>query len=70
MSNDQTRIDTAPSLLNKQEAAIYLGVTPRWMTESVTLRRIPYVKLGHYVRFRRSDLDDYIEANTVTAGSA
>lgn len=62
--------DIESFLLNKQQAALYLGVTPRWMTESITLKRIPYVKLGHYVRFKRSDLDDYINANTVAAGSA
>jgi excisionase family DNA binding protein len=49
--------------LTKDEAAKYLGVTLGWIREAMERGRIPYYKFGHYVRFRREDLDEYIAEN-------
>lgn len=51
-------------LLNDREAAALLGVTPSTLNFWRVQRRGPaFVKLGHAVRYRRSDLDTYITAN-------
>jgi excisionase family DNA binding protein len=55
------------TLLTKREAADYLGVRLRFMT-SEAAREIPRVMVGRYVRYRKADLDAYIEAQRVSAG--
>lgn len=57
-------------LLTLMQAAEYLNVTEPWMRRAVGERRIAYVKLGKLLYFKRSDLDAYIEANTITAEDA
>ncbi|MGN6867447.1 MAG: helix-turn-helix domain-containing protein [Solirubrobacteraceae bacterium] len=39
-----------------------LGVNERYVRRIVAEGRIPYVKVGHLIRFRESDVDDYILA--------
>lgn len=56
-----------PQFLDVEQTAAYLGVTERWVRRAVTERRIPFHKLGHYVRFRVDDLDAYLAAQRVPA---
>ncbi len=44
---------------------MYLGTGERFVRRLVAQRRIPYVKLGKYVRLQRSSLDAFIEAGRV-----
>lgn len=62
--------ETSPqpeALLSYQQAADALGVSSTFVERLVGQRRIPFVKLGHYVRIRRTDLEAYIEAARVPA---
>lgn len=47
------------------EAAEYLGLTPGTLRVWVSKKKIPYVKVGGKVRFRKSDLDGFLDANLV-----
>lgn len=47
------------SLLSVQEAASYLRMSAGWLYGS----RIPYVRLGRRRRYRRGDLDRFVEQN-------
>ena len=47
------------------EAAAYLGCTPDTLRIWVSQRRVPYVKVGRLTRFRKKDLDDYLEQHFV-----
>ena len=49
-------------LLDVAGAAAYLGVTPAFVRRLVLERRVRYFKLGKFVRFRRADLDAFVEA--------
>ena len=53
------------TLLDVDQAAHRLGVTVRWIRRAVAQRRIPFVKVGHYVRFVPEELDAFIERNHV-----
>jgi excisionase family DNA binding protein len=48
------------------EAARYIGVTPATLRVWVSRRRVPFVRVGRLVRFRRSDLDKYLDRNLVS----
>ncbi len=52
-------------LLTIGQAGEYLGTSERFIRRLVAQRRIPYVKLGKYVRLQRSSLDAFIEAGRV-----
>jgi excisionase family DNA binding protein len=56
-------------LLTPQEAADRLGTSLRFVRRLVLERRIPFIKLGRHVRIATSDLDAFIAAGRVEAGS-
>ncbi|MCA0143797.1 helix-turn-helix domain-containing protein [Blastococcus sp. LR1] len=52
-------------LLTPQQAGDYLRTGERFVRRLIAERRIPYVKLGKYVRLQQSDLDDFIESGRI-----
>src|SRR4030065_2467388 len=52
------------SIFNVSVLAGYLGVTEQWVYDRVTLKEIPHFKAGRYVRFKRSSIDRWIEAQS------
>lgn len=59
--------DTPHALLDVPATAEYLRVDPRYVRRIIAERRIPFVRVGRLIRFRRVDLDAYIAAQTVPA---
>ena len=57
----------AAALLSYADAATYLGTSERHVRELWARREIAAVKVGRLVRFRRSDLDEYIGRHRVEA---
>ena len=56
---------TDDRLLTVQDAARFLNVTVSWVYEHTrddTQDRLPFVKLGKYLRFHRTDLRAYVDA--------
>lgn len=51
-----------PHLLTIPEAAAYLNVPKRWVTEAIRTNRVRYTRLGKHVRFRPEHLDELIAA--------
>ncbi|HVU60202.1 MAG TPA: helix-turn-helix domain-containing protein [Mycobacteriales bacterium] len=52
-------------LLSVEQAATELGTPVRFVRRLVQERRIPFHKIGKYVRIHRSDLDAFIAAGRV-----
>lgn len=46
-------------LMTRAEAAEYLRVKESWLRDHA---EVPRIKLGHHVRYRRSDLDAWVES--------
>ena len=44
--------------------AEYLHVDPSWVYKQVSLRAIPCFKAGKYPRFKKKDIDKWIESQT------
>jgi len=55
----------ADELLTAGQAGEYLHTGERFVRRLIAERRIPYVKLGKYVRLQRSALDAFIESGRV-----
>jgi excisionase family DNA binding protein len=52
-------------LLNVNEAAERLGITSGTLYHWVSKGKVPYTKIGGKLLFRESDIDNFIEDNTV-----
>lgn len=61
-----------PDFLTTPEAAEYLGTRPHtlevWRTSG--RHRIPFVKVGRLVKYRRADLDAWLRSRTINAEAA
>jgi len=55
-------------LVDVAGAATMLGITVRHVRHLIAERRIPYVKVGHYVRFDPSELAAWIDERRVPEG--
>ncbi len=62
-----TATDGRGRLVDIDEAAHYLAVSPRFMRRLIAERRIEHHKIGRYIRFDTSTLDAWIAARTVPA---
>jgi excisionase family DNA binding protein len=56
-------------LLDIETTAEYLSVTARFVRRLVADRRIPFYKVGHFVRFDRADVDAWLEERRVAASA-
>ena len=58
-------------LFTPPEAAAYIGVSENTLSvwRCVGRYAIPFIKVGRLVRYRRSDLDTWLESRTHTSGT-
>lgn len=64
-------LQSTGNLFGNDAAAAYLGVTPRTLEVWRCTKRhaIPYIKVGRLVKYRQSDLDTWLAAQTVGAAA-
>jgi excisionase family DNA binding protein len=55
---NKTEEDT---LFTVKTLARYLGVSDQWVYKRVHLHEIPFIKLGKFPRFRKSDIDRWLD---------
>lgn len=53
----------SPTLLSAQQAAKLWNVPTTWISEAARRGELPSVHLGHYVRFKPQDLEEFIMRN-------
>lgn len=56
---------TGESLLDIPALAARLAVSERFIRRLVHERRIPYLKVGHFVRFDPRDIDEVLRASRI-----
>lgn len=64
-----TQTQTESALINREDAAKYLGVSDRWM-QRYKVHGITAVKLGKFVYFLKADLDKFIAQNRIEADAS
>ena len=64
-----TAVLSAPELLTREQAAEYLGIRPQTLAVWATSGRygLPFIRVGRRVRYRRADLDRFLESRTITS---
>ena len=62
---------TQSSVMTTEQAAAYMGLNPGTLTNWRNLKRydLPFIKVGKrgYVRYRESDINEFLERNTKRA---
>lgn len=63
----EQRMNVPNELMETAEAARYIGVKPHTLEiwRSTKRYRIPYIKSGKNVRYRRRDLDAWLASRTI-----
>ncbi len=61
--------ERASRLLEAEEVAEYLGMRTDWVYREVRAGRLPHIRLGRAVRFRRESLDAWLESRERGASS-
>lgn len=61
------RHDKDAGMISIEQLAVELGVSVRYVRRVVAERRIPYVKVGHLVRFERHEVDHWLIGSRVNA---
>lgn len=56
-----------PPVLNTEEAAGYLRIHPRTLTRMARDGEIPGLQIGRHWRFRRGDLDAWVDSKVSSA---
>ena len=52
---------SSPALMSTEQAAKLYSVPKSWIAEAARSGELASIKMGHYRRFRREDLQNYIE---------
>jgi excisionase family DNA binding protein len=58
--------DTLPQLLTIDQLADRLGVSIRHIRRLIAEKRVPYLKVGHFVRFDPSEIAAWLDRSRVT----
>ena len=58
------------SVWNSAEAALYLRIHPRTLTRMAKQGEIPAIHLGRLWRFRKKDLDSWLERRLISTPSS
>ena len=53
-------------LMTIKEVSEFLNVKESWVRSAIFRKNIPFVKIGHHVRFRQQDLLEWVEKNKST----
>ena len=61
-------IEGGPNLISIQQAAEYLGITVGTIYQWRSQHKIPYIKVGRRVKFKKEQLDQWLAERTVRVG--
>ena len=57
MTQDSSLVDIGAGLMTTKEAAAYLRISTSSLYMRLQRNQIPFIRLGHHLRFRKSELD-------------
>jgi excisionase family DNA binding protein len=57
------KAESASRLLEAEDVADYLGMRTGWVYREVRAGRLPHIRLGRAVRFRRESIEEWLESH-------
>ncbi len=64
--SNRERQDEKDIIFDVKELAEYLHIDSSWVYKQVSLKSIPFFKNGKYTRFRKRDIDRWIDSQSVS----
>lgn len=64
MLTSTVKHDEKDALLDVVQLAAYLNVSKAWVYDQIRNNEIPHSKLGKYLRFRRREIDRWLETQS------
>lgn len=61
----EAMLHPADPYLSFEQAVVYLKTTERSLADRVRSREIPHIKDGKFTKFKREDLDAYMESRRI-----
>ena len=59
--------NSTTSLMTYDDVAVYLNRSINTLRHDVQVRKIPHIKIGGSVRFKKGDIDSWLESKAVKA---
>ena len=64
-------MDHLPALMTTAEVADFIRASKQSLDQDRYLGRgLPYVRIGRKIRYRKEDVLEYLDANTISGGAA
>lgn len=57
------------TIFTVESLAKYLQVSEQWVYERVQFKELPYIKVGKFIRFKKSAIDKWLEEQATPATS-
>ncbi len=70
LTRDKGFVDIFCEVLDSKEAARYLKISWRYLQVLKEKKEIPYSQYGTIVRYRKADLDKWLDEHRVSGGTA
>ena len=65
LKSSHPRSEQEENIFDVDELASYLKVTKSWVYEKTHLNEIPYYKMGKFPRFKKKDIDRWLERSKI-----
>jgi len=62
--------ESEDTLFTVETLAEYLQVSKQWIYERVQFKEIPHIKVGKFLRFKKSEIDKWLDGFKVPAASS
>jgi len=62
---NNSKVRVGDNIFDVKKLACYLKVDESWVYKQVSLKAIPFFKCGKYTRFKKSEIDRWVESETV-----
>ncbi len=60
MKSEDRPVSLSEPLLTREEAVGLLSVSPSWLRDAATARRVPFIRIGKHIRFERRALEVWL----------
>ena len=58
-------MESNEKLLNVEEAALFLGISPKTLYQYVSMKKVPCIKFGNCLRFSQEQLWQWVKEHIV-----
>ncbi len=62
INHGNKKLHVGDDIFTVESLAKYLQVSKQWVYERVHLKEIPFIKMGKFPRFKKNDIDNWLDS--------